>query len=977
MGEFAAFADALRFILAVKDVGIPVAAASLSTDTELFLRQVRLDSFAAVQRLDYPFIRPGLTLFQLFDADASGSARRSGGPGPAVFLTAAEELGAAPGSCLVVEDAVAGVAAAKAGKMTVLGVGRLGDVQPLREAGADLVVTTLDDVSVDALAEGRLKLRRASAERRGRERPPGVWSLTYEGFDPERQGLREALCALGNGFFVTRGALPEARADGINYPGTYVAGLYNRLQTPIAGRTVENEDLVNVPNWLPLSFRVAGGPWFDIREADLLDHRLELDLRRATLIRHLRWQDPGGRRTSLVQRRFVSMKDPHLAGLQTTFTAENWSGTLEVWSGLDGRIVNSGVQRYQNLNGRHLEVLHAAEAGEETVELQAETSQSRIRIAVAARTRIFADATPAAAGRRLEAEPGYVAHALTLNLGPGRPATVEKIAALYTSRDRAISECLVAARQAAQDAAGFGELAARHAAAWDALWNRFDIQLDSASDRIETVLHLHILHLLQTVSPNSIRLDAGVPARGWHGEAYRGHIFWDEMFAFPFLNFQHTMLAGALLDYRYERLGAARAAARAADYRGAMFPWQGGSDGREETQRLHLNPRSGRWLPDYSSLQRHVNIAVAYNVWLHYMVTGSIRFLRFTGAEMLIEIARFWASAATYNPRLDRYEILGVMGPDEYHDAYPGRDRPGLDNNTYTNVMAVWVLRHAIQALEELPPHYRDEVIGELALGADELDHWRDISSKMRVVFHEDGVLSQFEGYEQLEEFDWEGYRARYGNIQRLDRVLEAEGDSANRYKVSKQADVLMLLFLLSPGGLQRLLRRLGYEVTSAQLTQTVAYYLARTAHGSTLSAVVSAWVLARTDPAQAWRFLLDVLESDVADVQGGTTAEGIHLGAMAGTLVMVMLCLTGIQAHGDTLRFDPALLPQIRHLRFSIHYRGHRVEIILTQDRLSVSSRPGLAAPIKVFALGETRELVPGTRADFALEPRKAPDTG
>jgi len=978
MGEFAAFADALRFILAVKDLGIPVAAASLSSNTELFLRQVRLDSFAAVQRLDYPFIHPGLTLFQLFDAGGSGRDLRSSEHGPAMYLAAAEELGVTPGGCFVVEDAMTGVAAAKAGEMTVLGVARLGDAQPLREAGADLVVTTLDDVSVDALAEGRLEQRQASADGQGRrKRPSGAWSLTYEGFDPERQGLREALCALGNGYFMTRGALPEARADGVNYPGTYVAALYNRLQTEIAGRTIENEDLVNVPNWLPLSFRVAEGPWFDIGEVDVLDHRLVLDLRRGTLTRHLRWKDPGGRCTSLVQRRFVSMKDPHLAGLQTTFTAENWSGTLEVWSGLDGRIINSGVQRYQNLSSRHLAVLHAAESGEDTVELQAETSQSRIRIAVAARTRVFITSEPAAAGRRLVAEPGYVAHALTLNLAQGRPATVEKIAALYTSRDHAISESLLAARQAAQDAAGFGELAARHGAAWDALWNRFDIQLDSDDDWIETVLHLHILHLLQTVSPNSIRLDVGVPARGWHGEAYRGHIFWDEMFAFPFLNFQHTVLAGALLGYRYERLDAARAAARAAGYRGAMFPWQSGSDGREESQRLHLNPRSGRWLPDYSYLQRHVNIAVAYNVWLHYITTGSIQFLRFTGAEMLIEIARFWASAATYNPRLDRYEILGVMGPDEYHDAYPGRDRPGLDNNTYTNVMAVWVLLKAIQALDELPPYYRDEVISELALSGEELDHWRDITGKMRVVFHQDGVLSQFEGYEQLEEFDWEGYRARYGNIQRLDRLLEAEGDSANRYKVSKQADVLMLLMTLSPGGLQRLLRRLGYEVTSAQLTQTVAYYLARTAHGSTLSSVVSGWVLARINPAQAWRFLLNVLESDVDDIQGGTTAEGIHLGSMAGALAIVMFCLTGIQAHGDTLRFDPALLPQIRQLRFSIHYRGHRVEIILTQDRLSVSSRPGPAAPIKIFVLGETRELAPGTRADFRLEPKQAPDAG
>ena len=978
MGQFVAFADALRLILAVKDLGIPVAAASLSTNAKLFLRQIRLDTFAAGQRLDYRFIRPGLTLLQLFDADISGRDFPRGKHDPVIFLAAADELGAPPGRCLVVEDAVTGVEAAKAGGMAALGVARLGDEELLVKAAADLVVTSLDDVSVEALAEGRLEQRKASAERRRRQReqPPSVWSLVYDGFDPEHQGLREALCALGNGYFVTRGALPEARADGVNYPGTYVAGLSNRLQTPIAGRTVENEDLVNVPNWLPLSFRPAGGPWFDLRDADVLDHRLELDLRAGTLTRRLRWMDPDGRRTSMVQRRFVSMKDPHLAGLQTTFTAENWSGTLEVWSGLDGRVVNSGVKRYRDLDGRHLAVLHAAEAGEETVELQAETSQSRIRIAVAARTRVLVDATPAAAVRRLVAEPGFVAHALTLNLEPERPATVEKIAALYTSRDRAISETLLEARQAAQGAAGFGELAARHAAAWEALWNRLDIQLDSANQWFETILHLHIFHLLQTVSPNSTRLDVGAPARGWHGEAYRGHVFWDEIFLFPFLNFQSPVLASALLNYRHERLGAARAAARAAGYRGAMFPWQSGSNGREETQQLHLNPDSRRWLPDHSQLQRHVNIAVAYNVWQHYAVTGSIEFLRFGGAEMLIEIARLWASLATYNPQLDRYEILGVMGPDEYHDAYPDSDRPGLDNNTYTNVMAVWVLLRAMQALDELPPHYRHEVSHELGLGAGELDHWRDITSKMRVVFNTGGELAQFEGYDQLQEFDWEGYRARYGNIQRLDRVLEAEGDSTNRYKLAKQADVLMLLFLLSRDELRELLRNLGYEVTDAQLTQTVAYYLDRTAHGSTLSGVVSAWVLARTDPGQAWRFFAQALESDVADVQGGTTAEGIHLGAMAGTVDIVLSCLSGMRASGDVLQFDPALPPEVKQLRFSVHYRGHRVDVTLAEDHVSVSCRPGRAPPIKILVRDQTRVLAPGMQAQFRLK-RQAPDAG
>ncbi len=972
-GRFMAFPDALRFILAVKQMGIRVAAASSSKNAKLFLERIRLDTFTAEQRLDYDFIRPGMTLEELFDADISGRDFPRGKPDPTIFLTAAAELGVHPSACFVVEDATSGVQAAKAGNMAALGVARLGDQELLAGAGADLVVTTLDDASLRALAEGRLEERRAAAElrRRHTERPPSAWTLVYDSFDPARQGLREALCALGNGYFVTRGALPEARADGVNYPGTYVAGLYDRLVTEIAGRKVVNEDLVNVPNWLVLQFRVAGGAWFDVQRADVLEHRFELDLRHGTLIRQLAWRDAQGRRTSVVQRRFVSMKDEHLAGLETTFTAENWSGTLEVRSGLDGRVTNAGVKRYRDLNGRHLAVLGQAEVDKETVDLQVETTQSHVRVALAARTRLLGDDLTVETDRRLVGEPGFIAHELTLQLREGRPATVEKLVALYTSKDRAVFESRADARLTVAGAEDFEQLLTRHESAWGSLWSRFDIELDSANVWTETVLHLHIFHLLQTVSPHTLHLDVGVPARGWHGEAYRGHIFWDELFIFPFFNFQRPILASALLDYRHARIGAARAAARAAGFAGAMFPWQSGSNGQEETQQLHLNPKSGRWLPDHSHLQRHVNIAIAYNVWQHYMVTGSTAFLRFVGAELLIEIARFWASIATHNPEQDRYEIHGVMGPDEYHEGYPDSDEKGLRNNTYTNVMVVWVLQRALEALEDLPPHYRQELVEELTIRDDELDRWRDITRKMKVVFHVDGVLTQFEGYEELQEFDWRGYREKYGDIQRLDRVLEAEGDTPNRYKVSKQADVLMLLFLLSRDELRGLLAGLGYQVSEEQLGRTVTYYLERTSHGSTLSGVVSAWVLAHYEPEQAWQFLLRALESDVADVQGGTTAEGIHLGAMAGTVDVVLRRLTGMRARGEVLRLDPALPPEIKQLRFSVHYRGHRVDVAIAEDHIEVSSRPGGVQPIKVLVRDETVELSPGARHEFSLEHR------
>jgi trehalose/maltose hydrolase-like predicted phosphorylase len=238
----------------------------------------------------------------------------------------------------------------------------------------------------------------------------------------------------------------------------------------------------------------------------------------------------------------------------------------------------------------------------------------------------------------------------------------------------------------------------------------------------------------------------------------------------------------------------------------------------------------------------------------------------------------------------------------------------------------------------------------------------------MKVVFHADGVLSQFEGYEELLEFDWEGYRERYGDIGRLDRLLEAEGDSTDRYKLAKQADVLMLLFLLSRDELRELLASLGYEVGADQLERTVTYHLERTSHGSTLSGVVSAWVLARYEPEEAWRFLQHALESDVADVQGGTTAEGIHLGAMAGTVDIVLRCLTGMRARGPVLRFEPALPPQVKQLKFSVHYRGHRIDVELAEDHMLLGSRPGPAQPIQVLVHDQAVELAPGQARELPL---------
>jgi alpha,alpha-trehalase len=802
-----------------------------------------------------------------------------------------------------------------------------------------------------------------------------AWALRYVGFEPASEGLREALCTLGNGYVATRGAAPEARADDVHYPGTYVAGCYDRLTTDMAGRAVDNEDLVNVPNWLPLTFRIGGGPWFDIRGCELLAYTQELDLRRGLLTRFMRSRDAAGRVTRVTQRRFVDMSQRHLAAMQVTIAAENWSGPIELRTALDGTVTNSGVARYRDLRGDHLVPVEQAVLGQGRLYLQVQTRQSGVSIAEAARTRITVDGRLEPDARGAHEESGLVAQDWRIGLEEGATMTVEKVVAIHTSRDPAISEAGLAARTTLDEAGGFAELLRGHVLAWQLLWGRFDLPL-AGQPEAELALRLHIFHLLQTVSPNTIGHDCGVPARGIHGEAYRGHIFWDEIFIFPLLNLRLPVLTRSMLDYRFRRLGGARAAARREGHAGAMFPWQSGSDGREEAQSVHLNPRSGRWMRDNSRLQRHINIAVAYNAWSYYAVTGDVEFLRFRGAPMIIEIARFLAGLASHDAADDRYDIIGVMGPDEYHDAYPGAEVPGLANNAYTNVMTVWVLCRALEILDRLPDHHARELSDQLGLTTAELDRWDDISRKMRVCFHDDGVISQFDGYERLEELDWLDYSERYGNIQRLDRILEAEGDSTNRYKLSKQADVLMIFYLLSTDEVQEILHRLGYRFDpDRDLRANVDYYLARTSHGSTLSWVVHSWVLARLDRRRSWQLFLQALRTDIADIQGGTTHEGIHLGAMAGTVDLVQRCYGGVEVRGDVLRLDPALPEELPTLRFLLHYRGHRVDVVIARDRLQVMVLPALAPPIRVGYDREVVELGGGESKEWTLPARpKAP---
>ena len=318
------------------------------------------------------------------------------------------------------------------------------------------------------------------------------------------------------------------------------------------------------------------------------------------------------------------------------------------------------------------------------------------------------------------------------------------------------------------------------------------------------------------------------------------------------------------------------------------------------------------------------------------------------------------------------------MGPDEFHEKYPGASEGGLRNNAYTNVMVAWICETAQSVLDLLPASRRDVLRARMGLSDEELGTWEEMSHKMFVPFHGDGIISQFEGYAELEELDWEGYRSRYGNIQRLDRILRFEGENPDCYKLAKQADAVMLFFLFSERELHRLFERLGYEYTDDTARRTIDYYDRRTSHGSTLSFVTHAGVLAAIDPESSWQRFLVALESDIGDIQGGTTKEGIHLGVMGGTLDLIQRAYLGTDIRDGVLYFNPVAVDRLDGLSLPMQFRLTPITVSLNGAELTVAvlSDGYSSGSIRVGVGDVVRELNGGESATFTLDGPASPRT-
>ncbi|HEX5262118.1 MAG TPA: HAD-IA family hydrolase [Phenylobacterium sp.] len=910
-GEFEAFPDAARLAADLSVAGLKLALASSSKNAAAMLRQLHTAD--------------GRTLLDLFDADLSGRDIPRGKPDPALFLMAAEALGVPPSQCVVMEDATAGVAAARAGGMASVGVARLGDEGLLRAAGADLVVTSLDEVDVAAIFRGELRARPATTAplmREALEPTAGRgWVLTHRGYSVLTESGVESRFSLGNGFLGMRAARAISRGPTwmswlgylrwASWPRCYVAGLFDipNTEPPVPA-------LAPLADWTRVRILLDGEVLL-AREGDVLRSARQLDMRRGLLASGWTHRTPAGIVATGREVRLLSQADRAL-GLQFfQFSVDRDDVEIEVEASF--ALLASGME--------------PARLDDDLGVWRTEGTNRAVAMSAAAGLRL-------ADGPLKPQRPFPLRWVWRWRSVAGQVAEFDRIVSVAranTSTDDPAPVAVAAIERGR--AIGWRGVLAHHEAAWNRRWRAADVAIEGNSD-VQRAVRFAAYHLLSVANPEDERVSIG--ARALSGDAYLGHVFWDtEIYLLPFYTAVWPEAARALLMYRYHTLPGARAKAAAVDCRGALYAWESADTGEETTPEHVIAPDGSVVDILCGRLEQHISADVAYAVWQYWRVTGDDAFFLDAGAEILLETARFWASRAQAEPD-GRRHIRHVIGPDEYHE--------DVDDNAFTNVMARWNIARGLEAMEALRlrwPERAAELKAKLDLDVDELSDWRDAVGRLVTGLDEaTGLYEQFEGFHGLELIDLAAYADRTAP---MDVVIGRERTQAAQ--VVKQADVVALIALLP-------------EVFEGDMAEiNFRHYEPRCGHGSSLSPAMHALVAARLGDADlALRYLEKISDFD----PDPTAAGGVRIAGLGGVWQAVVMGFGGLDLTGDIPQLRPHLPSQWRSLAFRIFWRGREIAFRITPNEIEADLVAGDAVDVRIG--DEIRSLKPAEQRELAL---------
>ncbi|MHB8487602.1 MAG: glycoside hydrolase family 65 protein [Candidatus Dormibacteria bacterium] len=747
------------------------------------------------------------------------------------------------------------------------------------------------------------------------------WAHCQSGWSAEFAAHDESLFALSNGYLGLRGTLDEGEPSAV--PGTYLNGFYETRPIPYADRgygdPAADQVLVDVTDGTRIRLLVEGEP-LDVRLGTVLEHERVLDLRAGLLIRTLRWRSPGGCDIRIRTRRLVSLDHRELAVIEYEVEATSGPMRLEVHSELTaghGRAQQSADPRSGSSLPADTLVPCAGEHGGRRAILVHQTRRSGLRVGVGM-DHVFEDSPGAV--EALDVADGSMARwTVGALVEPGRPLRLTKLLAYHWAPEGDPAALIAGAGRSLDEARalGFGELALQQRAALDALWTRADIELDGDPE-IQHALRYAVFQLHQN---SAHAAGHAIPAKGLTGTGYDGHTFWDtEIFLLPVLTYCAPEHAAAALRWRASTLPEARAKARRLGLRGAAFPWR--TIGGEEC--------SG-YLPA-GTAAFHVNADIAHAVVRYIDATGDEEFEREAGAGLLVETARLWASLGYHDERRGgRFSIDGVTGPDEYS--------PLVDNNLYTNVMARANLRAAADCVDRWGAERLGVAPGEVAA-------WRRAADAMTIPYDPElGVHLQDEDFGRHAPFDFDAIPPENYPL-----LLHVPYFQLYRHQVIKQPDVVLAMALR------------GDSFSPAEKRANFAHYEALTVRDSSLAAGTQAVMAAEVGDIQlAYDYLAEAVLLDHHD-SAHNTADGLHLAALAGGWMAVILGLAGARQHSGVLSFAPRLPQSLKRLAFPFRFQNRDLWIEVTPTHATYQLRSGAALEIEHW--GEPVLVTPAAAA-------------
>jgi maltose phosphorylase len=737
------------------------------------------------------------------------------------------------------------------------------------------------------------------------------WKIVETEMHKEDFRLAESIMSLGNGHMGMRGNFEE-NYSGDFHRGSYIAGVWFPDKTRVGWWKNGYPDyfgkVINSTNYLGIRLFIEGEE-VDLHTAYVKEYYRELDMQHGVLTRTFTVVS-GGRETCVEAVRFLSVAEQELAVISYAVTPLNYSGIVTFVPYLDGDVRNEDSnydEDFWDEIGRQ-----GAEYKASLILKTKDNPFGTPTFKVATTMQTVAEGN--VLGVSVYQRPEYVENKIDIKAEKGETVTLYKYVAVTTDRDHEAGKLVIKGEDVLQRSLekGYARLLEEHKQGWLKRWEIADVEI-KGDDEAQQGIRFNLFQLFSTYYGEDSRLNIG--PKGFTGEKYGGATYWDtEAYALPlYLSTAEPEVARNLAIYRHNQLYGAYINAGKQGLKGALYPMVTftGIECHNE------------WEITFEEIHR--NGAIAYAIYNYVNYTGDKDYLHEYGIDVLAGISRFWSDRVHYNKRKNMYMIHGVTGPNEYEN--------NVNNNWYTNTIAVWTLKYTLEAIEYLRQSGKEERVAGLGLTADELDKWKDIIENMYFPYDEElGIFVQHDTFldKDLRSAD---------ELAPEDRPINQNWswDKILRSCFIKQADVLQGLYFLN------------HEYSQEEKRRNFEFYEPMTVHESSLSPSVHAVLAAELGMEEkAYEMYNRTARLDL-DNYNNDTEDGLHITSMTGSWLGIVQGFAGMRTANEILSFAPFIPKAWKEYSFNILYRSHYVKVQVSQENV-VLSQQGPELELKLY---------------------------